>query len=70
MRGEQPAVGVRIWPRGLKRSWSSYLSELIHRRELRKRERLELIELMGRERRRATRRGEFVSDRIPGRRWC
>ncbi len=70
MRGEQPAVGVRIWPREIKRSWFSYISDLQDRRAVRKREHLETIERLGRERRRARRTGEFVADRNAERRWC
>lgn len=70
MRGEQPVVGLRVWPRELKRSWSSYISELKARRAVRKRDQIEVIERLGRERRRARRAGEFVHGANTGRRWC
>ncbi len=69
MRGEQPAVSVRVTPRGLRRSWSAYLAELKHRRARRRREQLELIERIGREQRRIRRSGEFVAGGHPRRRW-
>ncbi len=70
MRGDQPALGARIWPRGIRRSWSDRISEVAERRAVRKREQLELIERAGREQRRAQRAGEFVPARCAGRRWC
>ena len=28
MRGEQRAVGARIWPRGIRRGWSGWINEV------------------------------------------
>jgi hypothetical protein len=65
MRGQPQARTARLFPRSPDRSGPSWITLAIRRRRRVSQERLEVIERLSSERRRARRAGEYVPD--PGR---
>jgi hypothetical protein len=68
MRGESQATSIPSWPRSTSRSWFSWIVDVKRWRPGLSDERLEVIERLAREERRALQRGEHTS--LPSyRRW-
>jgi hypothetical protein len=62
MRGELQAIAGRLPSVASNRRWSSWIGEMIHEQRRSRTERLEVIERLAREERRARQRGRYVPE--------
>ena len=70
MRGESPATSARSLPLNMRRSWSSWITEVRQRRRTIKEEQLETVHRLASHERRMRRSGAYESNLGAQRPWC